>query len=269
MSDFTKFVLKPNPKKMRENEAKIFIDTREGDSIQYFTHVLSRRFKRSNIFHEKMAVGDFEIQSTDGMYQVIIERKSAKDFVTSWYDGRLESQIPELSEYDDSILLVHDKIYEEEIWKDEDGKFRKNFAYPESIDKILTSMAFRKLSHGGRPALVQCKNKKSVPVILDYVARLIEDDRLIRQRNPIKKNSKKYSNIKDPIVHRNVILNRLACVPKLGKSKAETVLTYFDWNEEKLNKASIDELLNMKIKGIGKTLATRIWETIHSGVYSG
>ena len=77
MVDFSQFEFTPDPTKARKDEAKITIDTREGKETKFFIRILMQKYNRQNIVSATLKVGDFIIESNDGNYTVVIERKSA------------------------------------------------------------------------------------------------------------------------------------------------------------------------------------------------
>ena len=75
---------------------EIFIDTREKNSM-----VPSYLFKISkNAKFKKLEVGDYLIGD------IIIERKSAPDFFSSIYSGRLKEQLSNIIKYKNKIILI-------------------------------------------------------------------------------------------------------------------------------------------------------------------
>lgn len=76
----------------------IICDKRESKIIDYI-----RSFNSNNkvkIIEEQLEVGDFIVD------EIVIERKSFNDFISSIIDGRLFRQLEELSKADKSILII-------------------------------------------------------------------------------------------------------------------------------------------------------------------
>lgn len=258
----------PDPSRAFENEAKIYIDTREGKSIDFFVSGLMNKYQRENIVIKKLEVGDFHIESHDQSYIVVIERKSAGDFVSSHYGGRLATQTPEVANYDSGVILVHGDLYVKQIWKvpiKKGGKTvwvnRRGFKFPETVTRTISSYGVRLNPEGNKPALLQFKTKDDVIDHLDYYAKLIEDGRLVRQRRDIK--GKKKTKVDE---FRNTLLNRTASFPNVGYKRAKNIMELAKWSEENLNQLTISELET--IDKIGPITATKIWESLHALEYS-
>ncbi len=81
-------VLDPTPKK-KEELPVVFADTREGNS-KVIRHLSEMEI---DVKVQAMAVGDYQVSD-----EVVIERKTAKDFVDSIVDKRLFKQARSLME---------------------------------------------------------------------------------------------------------------------------------------------------------------------------
>lgn len=258
------FDIKSDPSKIKENECKIIIDTREAGKIQAIVNDLQMYHDRHNIAIETLTVGDYHILSSDGQYEVVIELKmfyeNSNDLIASLIDKRLEYQLPELSNYDDSILMIvcqDTDIYNEKLYER-----LKNFKFPESPVRFFTSLAFKKNPDGGRPSIIPVRDLTDVCISLDKIATMIEKGELFRSRPALRKKYTKKTNMSDPYVLRNVRLNIIAEIPGIGVDRAKKILDHFNWDFIKLISASAKDI--EETKGIGKIFAKRTHETFNS-----
>jgi ERCC4-type nuclease len=241
-----------NPSVINSKKSKLYIDTQEGSMIRYVSKTLSTDYNRKNIWVEKMYPADYRIEAPDSSQEIIIERKSAKDFASSFRDGRLTTQVPELTHHYNAMIVIIGDIYDPALWR------HTNFKVPDSVTRLLTGVTLRTDAEGGFVRIMQVPTKEQFVVLLDYIAKKLENEGIIRmESNVIRKyNYATKTNYNDPRVKANVRLSLIAMIPKIGRKKAEKILDHFDWNMNKLVNAPIGEFL--RIEGIGKTLAKRI-----------
>lgn len=84
-----------------QNKFPIIIDIREKQSLVY-SYLVG---KNANVKFEKLEIGDFLVGD------VIIERKSFKDFQASIMDKRLVSQLIELKKYEKCFLMLEGFLF--------------------------------------------------------------------------------------------------------------------------------------------------------------
>lgn len=89
------------PKKEIQNKFPIIVDTREKQSLVY-SYLFG---KNANVKFEKLDIGDYLIGD------IIIERKTFKDFQASIIDKRLTKQLIEMKKYPRSFLLLEGFLY--------------------------------------------------------------------------------------------------------------------------------------------------------------
>ena len=242
-----------NPSTINSNKSKIYIDTQEGQMIRYVSKSLYKDYNRKNIWVEKMYPADYRVEAPDSSQEIIIERKSAKDFASSFRDGRLTTQVPELTNHYNAMIVIVGDVFDPSLW------LHTNFTVPDSVTRLLTGLTIKTDAEGSFVRIMQVPNQKQFVVLLDYLAKKLEGEGIIRtESNVIRKyNYATKTNYNDPRVKANVRLSLIAMIPKIGRNKAEKILDYFDWNMNKLVNAPIQEFL--KMDGIGKTLAQRIY----------
>jgi len=101
---------------------EIIIDTREQkEETDYFSRV-GIKFRR-----EALSCGDYSAEDDDGN-RCVIERKEIKDFISSLFEGRLDSQLARLSAERLPILFLSGKL--EEYYEGKpDSKFTTQHFY--------------------------------------------------------------------------------------------------------------------------------------------
>lgn len=93
-----------------ESSIKITVDHREKNSL-----VVSELIKNGfNIDYQQMKVGDYLVKD------VLIERKTVKDFISSMINRRLIQQLQEMQQYENKMLII-EGIAEEELYSEEGG----------------------------------------------------------------------------------------------------------------------------------------------------
>ncbi|MDP1729210.1 MAG: ERCC4 domain-containing protein [archaeon] len=81
---------------------KIIVDTREKNSL-----VIANLSKESEIILQTLEIGDYLIGNT------IIERKTFSDFISSMLNKRLIEQLRQMQKYENKILILEGKDFEE------------------------------------------------------------------------------------------------------------------------------------------------------------
>ena len=102
-------------KKEKSERDRIIIDYREKNSL-VASHLVKLGFE---IEFRELKVGDYVIKD------VVIERKTVSDFVSSMINQRLLKQIEELKQYKNKLLIV-EGISEKELYNDEDSGINSN-----------------------------------------------------------------------------------------------------------------------------------------------
>lgn len=237
-----------------KNECKIIIDTHETKVIQSMIHTLSNKFNRTNIDIKHLIVGDYLIISPNKNIEIVIERKTINDLVSSMIDGRTNVQISELLEQDNGVLVIVGNPYQPKYWE------RTNFKIPDSVTRYLTGLSLKRNLINNKLTLIQIPSHDQLATMIDYIAKTIENNKLIRIEDgttrKFKLNRKTKQNEMDII--NSTRLSQLASIDKCGVKKATNVMNYFKWDYKKIQNAPIEKL--RLVDGIGKILAERIYK---------
>jgi ERCC4-type nuclease len=250
---------------MTKEECTIIIDKAEKEFGLKIANILVTKCNRKpdNIKIEELDVGDFKIISPDGLITFTIERKSDKDFRSSFSDGRLSRQSVELSQEQNGIILVHDNIFQHSLWKGTSMKV------PDSVTKYLMSLTIKRVSKSNKIQIVQLPFKSQVVVAINQIAEKIEMDELEikyyqtskkENRMKIDKNSEEYHDI--------VLYDNFKRIDRMPKEVALELVKRIDYDFDNFYKMSIEDLKNLKIKGFGKVLIKRTYETYHGKTYT-
>ncbi len=236
---------------------KIHIDVRE-PNYEKTIHALTVRGWDTEI--NMLDVGDFLIEAENGEY-VVIERKRADDLFRSLIDGRLDLQINDLSFHEHALIAIVGDAFRPEA-----SECMKHGEFPQRVISVLASVALRVPAGGWKPSLVFLRSENDLIYLIDYVARLLENNRLYREEPPTTIRTlyapQKSMSLKDPRLVRVVRSRMLSSIPTIGRKTANQVLNHFDNSFEKLFHATLDEL--EKVNGIGKKRAMLIWNFLHS-----
>jgi Fanconi anemia group M protein len=93
-----------------ESKIKIIIDNRERNSL-VFSELKKLGFQ---IEFQQLPVGDYIVKD------IVIERKTVSDFISSMISHHLVKQLEELQQYENRLLIV-EGISEEELYEDGEG----------------------------------------------------------------------------------------------------------------------------------------------------
>ncbi|VVB80124.1 3'-flap repair endonuclease Xpf [uncultured archaeon] len=116
-----------NPLIKEESKIKIIIDHREKNSL-----VIQELVKMGfEIEYQQMKVGDYLVKD------VIIERKTVRDFLSSMLNRRLVQQLQELQQYPNKLLLI-EGINKEELYSE-----KKEGINPNAIRGFLISILLK------------------------------------------------------------------------------------------------------------------------------
>lgn len=114
-------------KKQENKPEKIIIDYREKNSL-----VASYLIKEGlEIEFKELKIGDYVVKD------VIIERKTVSDFISSMMNQRLLKQIEEIKQYENKLIII-EGISEKELYKDENYSIN-----PNAIRGFLLSIALK------------------------------------------------------------------------------------------------------------------------------
>jgi Fanconi anemia group M protein len=105
---------KPGMRKEAPKET-IIIDYREKNSL-VASHLLKLGFE---VEFKELKIGDYIVKN------VIIERKTVSDFISSMINHRLLNQIEELKQFENKLLII-EGISEKELYPEEDSSINAN-----------------------------------------------------------------------------------------------------------------------------------------------
>jgi len=215
---------------------KICIDYREQKKIPKFKEYIQKKCKIINEL-EVVTSASGDVYTPDGL--VGIERKGG-DYVSSLYNGQIDKQLKELKDnFDYAFLFVeYDGI------KD---MISKNFGVNPGV--IVGSVAS-----------ILARHRVSVVFVGDlYISmtcKLIE--KFYDGKTPVKNIN--YTPIRRGATVKEVKLDIVSRIPKVGAVKGNKLLEKFDNSISKIADADIDKL--MEVEGIGKKLANQIKEVL-------
>ncbi|MBO3762815.1 MAG: ERCC4 domain-containing protein [Thermoproteota archaeon] len=210
-----------------ENQGiRVIVDEREkGSGV-----VEELKLLKANIKYAMLDVGDYVVSEN-----VVIERKTTKDFSSSIVDGRLFNQAKNLKESYPQPLIV---IEGEDVY--EDSNLR-----PNAVTGALISLAVDFYI----PVLFSNSQRNTAQIILKIAEReQLKNKKAVRVREH-----------KKPMDIREFQIYLLSGLPYIERTLAERLLNKFNSPINVFN-ANIEEL--MTVEGIGKTKATKIKEVL-------
>lgn len=218
-------VLDSTPKK--EELPVVFADTREGNS-KVIRHLSEMEI---DVKVQAMAVGDYQVSD-----EVVIERKTAKDFVGSIVDKRLFKQARLLMEEFKRplIILEGDDLY-------------NGMINPNAIRGSIASIA---LDFG--ISIIPTRNAQDTAAMIKRIA--------IREQSG-EKTSIQIRTDKKPVNLWEQQLFIIESLPNIGPVNAKNLLEHFGTVSNIIN-ASEDEL--QEVEGIGKKIAKNICKVVDS-----
>lgn len=215
------------PKKEDSDKPVVYADSREGNSkvIRHLTEM------EIDVKINSMAVGDYQVSD-----EVVIERKTAKDFVDSIIDKRLFKQARELSEEFKRPLLIleGDDIY-------------NGMLHPNAIRGTIAAIA---IDFG--ISIIPTRNSQDTAAMIKRIA--------IREQNG-EKTPIQIRTDKKPTSLWEQQLFIIESLPNIGPVNAKNLLQHFGSVEKVIN-ASENEL--MEVEGIGKKTANNIRKVVES-----
>ena len=203
----------------------IYVDDREPEGICRILESLGVPFERT-----RLEVGDYLIKH--GSFEVVVERKDIRDYVSSLADGRLFNQLYHLSSsFEKSFMFIV-------------GDFS---LVADRIDRraylgSLISVALRE--RGGTVIPIQLRDDEELCLALKYLNSQVESGKL-RAVPRGKKGSDATA--------------MLMAIPGIGEEKAKRLLERFGSVYGVVN-ASVAEL--MRVEGIGEKQARRIYNFV-------
>lgn len=218
-------VLDPTPKK--EELPVVFADTREGNS-KVIRHLSEMEI---DVKVQAMAVGDYQVSD-----EVVIERKTAKDFVDSIVDKRLFKQARSLMEEFKRplIILEGDDLY-------------NGMINPNAIRGSIASIA---LDFG--ISIIPTRNAQDTAAMIKRIA--------IREQNG-EKTPIQIRTDKKPVNLWEQQLFIIESLPNIGPVNAKNLLEHFGTVANIIN-ASESQL--QEVEGIGKKTAANIRKVVDS-----
>lgn len=215
------------PKKEDNDRPVVYADSREGNSkvIRHLTEM------EIDVKVNSMAVGDYQVSD-----EVVIERKTAKDFVDSIIDKRLFKQARELSEEFKRPLLIleGDDIY-------------NGMLHPNAVRGTMAAIA---IDFG--ISIIPTRNSQDTAAMIKRIA--------VREQNG-EKTPIQIRTDKKPTSLWEQQLFIVESLPNIGPVNAKNLLQHFGSVEKVLN-ASENEL--MEVDGIGKKTANNIRKVVES-----
>ena len=214
--------------KKEDNESDlpvVYADSREGNSkvIRHLTEM------EMDVKVHSMAVGDYQVSD-----EVVIERKTTKDFVDSIIDKRLFKQARELSEEFKKplIILEGENIY-------------NGMLHPNAIRGTLASLAL-----DFRISIIPTRNSQDTAAMIKRIA--------VREQTG-EKTSISIRTDKKPVTMTEQQLFIVESLPNIGPVNAKNLLKHFGSVSNVLN-ASESDL--QEVEGIGKKTAENIRKVI-------
>ena len=218
-----KVIKKPKEEKL----PLVYADSREGNSkvIRYLSQM------EMDVKIQSMAVGDYQVSD-----EVAIERKTAKDFVSSMIDKRLFKQARELSEEFKRPLMIleGDDLY-------------SGMVNPNAIRGTIASIA---LDFG--ISIIPTRDAQDTAAMIKRIA--------IREQSGEKTNIQIRTD-KKPVSLWEQQIFIVESLPSIGPVNAKNLLEHFGSVSQVFN-ASESEL--MEVEGIGKITAQSIRKVIDS-----
>ena len=141
---------KQTPKKFLPKE-KIIIDYREKNSL-VASELVNLGF---DIEFKELKIGDYLVKN------IIIERKTVSDFISSMINQRLHNQIKDLQQYENKLLII-EGIEEQELYNEENG----NGVHANAVRGFLLSII---LKH--KIPLIFAKNPRDTAKFISVLSR--------------------------------------------------------------------------------------------------
>ena len=213
--------------KVEKANPVVYADSREGNS-KVIRHLSEMEI---DVQVRSMAVGDYQVSD-----EVVIERKTAKDFVDSIIDKRLFKQARELSEEFKRPLLIleGDDIY-------------NGMIHPNAVRGTIAAIA---IDFG--ISIIPTRNSQDTAAMIKRIA--------VREQSGEKVNIQIRTD-KKPTSLWEQQLFIIESLPNIGPVNAKNLLQHFGTDEKVIN-ASESEL--QEVEGIGKKTAKNIRKVVES-----
>lgn len=226
MEDQKKIKVIERPK-VEKSKTVVFADSREGNS-KVIRHLSEMEM---DVKVRSMAVGDYQVSD-----EVVIERKTAKDFVDSIIDKRLFKQARELSEeFKRPILILEgDDIY-------------NGMIHPNAVRGTIAAIA---IDFG--ISIIPTRNSEDTAAMIKRIA--------VREQTG-EKTPIQIRTDKKPVSLWEQQLFIVESLPNIGPVNAKNLLQHFGSVEKVLN-ASESEL--QEVDGIGEKTAKNIRKVVES-----
>ena len=226
MEDQKKIKVIERPKAEKTNPV-VYADSREGNS-KVIRHLSEMEI---DVQVRSMAVGDYQVSD-----DVVIERKTASDFVESIIDKRLFKQARELSEeFKRPILILEgDDIY-------------NGMIHPNAVRGTIAAIA---IDFG--ISIIPTRNSEDTAAMIKRIA--------VREQNG-EKTPIQIRTDKKPVSLWEQQLFIIESLPNIGPVNAKNLLQHFG-TVEKVISASESEL--QEVEGIGKKTAKNIRKVVES-----
>ncbi len=209
----------------------IFVDDREPENI---VEILRR--KGVIVKRKRLEVGDYLVKH--GNHEVVVERKTASDFLNSIADGRIFTQCQRMSsKYPISFLFVVGDL---------DGEMEMRGFRRDAVVAALTSIAIKN-EYGQVIPLIFFDNEDFCTALKTLDRRMREGEFRILPR------------LRRDVIKRNASATQVAmltAIPGIGEEKAKRILKRFGSVQNVAN-AGVREL--MKVSGIGEKQAKEIY----------
>ncbi len=218
---------------------KILIDHRENKSKSFKKIINNINLSNNSIFYEvtELKVGDYIIGN------ICIERKTVSDYISSLIDGRLSTQLYNISRnYKISYLVIIGNIDNVEI---NERLSKKAF-----ISSIIGASI--KVAPDGEMANINLIMLESEEDFVEFIELIIQKSNNSEPRLPTLNNKKLSKN--------EELINIVSSISGIGENKAKLILEKYN-TIQKIANLTPDEL--MKIKGIGPKLSKKIVETFN------
>ena len=208
---------------------KLIIDDHEPKKIQ---EQLSKHF---DVEVKRLDIGDYVYGD------IAVERKEANDYINSLFSNRLFTQAKEMTQYEKRYIIVHGNVYRKLAE-------RKTSNNVKSYEASVASLMYDYLI---TPLIVNDEN--------EFVDRLI----LLLNRTKEKETTIRTKRYKKNRTPREVQIDMLCCIDKVGRKKAEAILDDFNGFRNIWTSPSEEAHRDLlEIIGIGSKLADNIMKVI-------
>ena len=219
--------MEKNKNESKNSEVKIIVDTRELRS-----GVVKKLYELgANIDSVQLQVGDFILSE-----RVCVERKTVKDFLQSIVDGRLFSQISNLTENFEKPVIIVEGL---------EDMYTERMMHPNAIRGAIASLAI-----DFRIPIIQTTGEEETALFLYTIASREQLDKKVKISLRGEKKPMSPKLLQEYIV---------TSFPGIGRGIAQNLLSHFKTIKNLVN-AEIKEL--KKVEKIGDKKAKKIKEIV-------